>query len=260
MSTFRSPIIFLDSGIGGLTYLKAIMQKYPGEDYVYIADSVNFPYGEKSARRLRGLLEPLANHLEMVFSPKAVVVACNTATLVAYQLLQDIFSCPVVGVKPILTPQALAECQAPISILATESSIRQIALLDLPKDRQIYFHPAGILVNFVENHWLSSSQEEQKAIIQPFVEEFVAKSIKTVMLSCTHFLYLKDTFKTALPGVLFLDYLSEIESVLLTRIKLNSDPANKCRGKLYQTSPRCVEQYEHLCQNFDLKYVGLLLP
>ncbi len=255
----HSPIIFIDSGIGGLKYLQWIKEKYPYESYIYIADSANFPYGEKSSVRLRPVIEKLAWHLENQFKPKAVIVACNTATLTAYDLLKKTFECPVIGVQPILFPHILKEYTPPIAILATEASIRQIAANQLDIGHDLIFCPAGVLVNFVENYWISSSAEEKKVIIRPFVEEFLEKNVHTVMLSCTHFLYLKNEFQQALPDVQFLDYLSEMEKTLLEKVKLNTKVRNWASAILYQTANCRIEQYEFLCATFGLKFGGQML-
>lgn len=249
----------MDSGIGGLKYLQWIKNKYPYESYIYIADSANFPYGEKSAVCLRPMIEKLARHLENHFSPKAVVVACNTATLTAYDLFKKAFNCPVMGIQPILTDQALKNYQAPIAILATEASICQIASKNFDMNKKIIFCPAGVLVNFVENYWISSSTEEKKLIIKPFTEEFLEKNVHVVMLSCTHFLYLKNEFQQALPDVQFLDYLNEMEKSLSEKVKLNTKVRNWASATLYQTANWRIEQYEFLCASFGLKFGGQMI-
>lgn len=249
----------MDSGIGGLKYLQWIKDKYPYESYIYIADSANFPYGEKSPVRLRPAIEKLSEHLEKHFSPKAVVAACNTATLTAYDLLKKTFDCPVMGVQPILTAQALKNYQPPIAILATEASIRQIASQNFDTNQNFIFCPAGVLVNFVENYWISSSAEEKKLIIKPFTEEFLEKNVHTVMLSCTHFLYLKNEFQQELPDVQFLDYLSEMEKTLSEKVKLNTKVRNWATATLYQTANCRIEQYEFLCASFGLKFGGQMI-
>lgn len=260
MSEKKDPIIFIDSGIGGLTYLHPTMQKYPQEYYIYVADSANFPYGEKSAAQLLGLLEKLAGHLQNVFQPKAVVIACNTATLVAYDRLKQIFNCPVMGVKPMLTPETLFGCPTPIGILSTEASARQISLTETSSLQEISFHPASVLVQFIENYWLGSSKKERELIITPFVQEFQAKGLQTVMLSCTHFLYLKEQFIQALPKITFVDYLQEIEKVLAQTLQLQEGSNSVAQGKLYQTAKKRVEQYEHFANSFHLDYEGILIP
>lgn len=254
-----SPIVFIDSGIGGLKYLQWIKDKYPYESYIYIADSANFPYGEKSPVHLRSIIEKLAMHLEEKFSPKAVVTACNTATLTACDLLEKIFKCPITGVQPILSQEIREKYQTPIAVLATEASIRKIAPQNLLPNENLIFCPAGVLVNFVENYWISSSREEKELIIRPFTEEFLEKNVRTVTLSCTHFLYLKNEFQNALPDVFFVDYLEETEKAILQKVKLNTKVRNWNSAVLYQTASCRTEQYEFLCASFGLKFGGRIL-
>lgn len=119
----RQPIGVFDSGIGGLSILKALRAELPGEDFIYIADTGHAPYGERGAghvlARSRALTRFLVGH-----NVKAVVVACNTATAAAVDFLRaDYPGLPFIGVEPALKPAALLSRTGHIGVLATRSTL-----------------------------------------------------------------------------------------------------------------------------------------
>ena len=96
------PIIFIDSGIGGLPYLEQTRKTLPKENYIYVADTTAFPYGEKSQEDLKKIVVERVSILIERFLPKTLVVACNTASVVALSTLRSHFDIPFVGVEPYL--------------------------------------------------------------------------------------------------------------------------------------------------------------
>ena len=117
------PIVFIDSGVGGLPYLEKARIYMPGENLVYVADNKNFPYGEKSAGQLKSIILMLIRKIVDKISPKLIVIACNTASVVALSLLREEFGIPFVGVVPAIKPAGEYSENGKIGLLATRKTV-----------------------------------------------------------------------------------------------------------------------------------------
>ncbi|MGL4524199.1 MAG: glutamate racemase [Spirochaetia bacterium] len=258
MESYSRPIVFIDSGIGGLKYLEFVRNQYPNYTYVYVADSANFPYGKKTRHELESIFLPYAKHIHSILNPQAVVISCNTATLVGYDIFKENFDCPVLGVQPILNAPAIETYSKPIGILATEASVR--CLISQPSLQKIdlHFFPASTLVDFIEYHWISSSHEEKLVFLKPFAKDIQSKNIHTLMLSCTHFSHLKNELAMLLPNIILLDFVQEAGIKLAKELELIAHPSIVGQGKLYQTSMQRSEEYRCFADLFHLSYSGIL--
>ena len=120
----RAPIGVFDSGVGGLSILRALRTELPLEDFVYLADSGHAPYGERDAAHVIGRSRAVTAHLRAAYDIKALVMACNTATAAAIHVLrQEQPDLPIVGVEPALKP-ALAQSQTRrIGVMATRGTL-----------------------------------------------------------------------------------------------------------------------------------------
>ncbi|MBN2625604.1 MAG: aspartate/glutamate racemase family protein, partial [Spirochaetales bacterium] len=119
----EQPVGFLDSGIGGIPYLVKLREKLPRENYIYLADHANFPYGEKSVEQIRASVLQATDRLLTISRPKLIVLACNTASVSALQVLREYVDIPVVGVVPAVKPAASLSGRRTIGVLATESTV-----------------------------------------------------------------------------------------------------------------------------------------
>ncbi len=198
----NKPILFFDSGIGGLSYLDWLSRREVHETFVYFADTVNFPYGEKPAGLLRSIiLEQMGRLIERV-EPKFAVIACNTASVVALKELRNKYKIPFVGTVPAIKPAAVStgspdvEKPVRIGLLATDRTVKDVytarLIQDFASHCEIIRYGAGNLVNFVEKRLLTSTRKERFDILNPIVDFFRKKEIDALVLGCTHFIFLKE--------------------------------------------------------------------
>jgi glutamate racemase len=196
------PIGIFDSGVGGLTVLKAIRAALPCEHLVYLGDTARLPYGTKSpesiARYATQATAKLLSH-----NIKMLVIACNTASAVALEVLQkQMAPIPVLGV---VVPGAMAAVAARPGgshlVLATEATVRlgayRRAIAALDPTARIKEQACELLVSLAEEGWTSGHIAE--SIVQRYLDEAEVDGFKadSIILGCTHFPLLRDTISAA---------------------------------------------------------------
>jgi glutamate racemase len=199
------PLLFYDSGAGGLPYLQAARKRLPYEDYIYLADRKNFPLGEKTEKTVRRLVLQSITGAVRRFDPGLIVVACNTASAAALQALRKHFPLPFVGVVPALKPAALSTDEGKVAVLATrgtavgpylEGLIREFA-----DDRDVVKVPVANLVEFAEYQYLSATVRQRLDVVREALQPLLKENVRTVVLGCTHFVLLEGEFRRILPDV-----------------------------------------------------------
>jgi len=212
------PIGVFDSGVGGLTVLHAIRDALPGEDLVYLGDTARLPYGTKSPASIeRYALQAAAKLREQGI--KLLVVACNTASAVALDALQQrLAPLPVIGVvAPGATAAVTAQPGGRHLVLATEATVhlgayrRAIAALD-PR-ATVREQACEMLVALAEEGWTDG--DVARAIVRRYLDESRGESTDTIILGCTHFPLLKDAIRAeAESGVTLVDSASTTAAVV----------------------------------------------
>jgi glutamate racemase len=196
------PIAFVDSGIGGLPYLQWIKSRLPNENYVYLADRNNFPYGEKSASEILEAVIPLTEKLIERYRPKIIVIACNTASIVSLARLRELYEFPFVGVVPAIKPAARESGKGRIGILATKKTINdmyvKILIDSYAADCVVVKQAGGNIVDMVENRFFSAGIEEKSRILSTAANKFLRMDVDKVVLGCTHFIYVAQQLKALL--------------------------------------------------------------
>lgn len=188
------PIGIFDSGIGGLSVLSKIQSQLPGESLIYVADSLNAPYGTKDnliiLRRAIIIVDFLIKHHQI----KLLVIACNTATAAAIKELRSIYSIPIVGMEPAIKPANEASALKKVGILATEGTLKSSkfsALLDTYSgDTQFYTQPCVGLVELIEQGHLES--KEIITLVHKNLMPLYEKNVDVIVLGCTHFIFIKN--------------------------------------------------------------------
>jgi glutamate racemase len=190
------PVLFIDSGIGGLPYCVDFHKKNPNEEVCYLADTKNFPYGPREKDQLASILINLTEKLIGTVNPKIIVLACNTATIAALSQLRQKFPLiPFVGTVPALKPAAKTSNTRKIGVLGTERTIEEIRRLHLIDDTyEIIGIAAAELVEYIERHFYEANEKEKNDIAKKYINLFRAKGIDSLVLGCTHFLFLQDEF------------------------------------------------------------------
>ena len=183
------PIGVFDSGIGGLTVVKALRDLLPSESIVYLGDTARVPYGPKSAETVQRYALELAEMLTQK-NAKALVVACNTVSSVALPMLMTKFSVPVLGV---IEPGARAALQASrnrhIGVIGTRATIRsgayEKALRASDNNVRVSSRACPLLVPLIEEGLLEDDVTDQ--LILRYLRPLVADGIDTLVLGCTHY-------------------------------------------------------------------------
>ena len=191
MASQNNPIGIFDSGIGGLSILKAIHKLMPSENLIYVADSEYTPYGNKSAQQIESRVLAIAEHL-VNQKVKAIVVACNTATAAAVKTLRGKYTIPVIGLEPALKPASENTSSARVGVLATQSTLESQKYREL-KDRfgqqlELVEKASSLFVELVESAPEITSDE--LALIEKELGPFKDAKIDSLVLGCTHYPFL----------------------------------------------------------------------
>ncbi|MCL2759531.1 MAG: glutamate racemase [Treponema sp.] len=212
----NKPILFIDSGIGGLPYCNDFLKHNPGEEVCYLADRANFPYGQREKEELSSILISLTEKLLKTINPKIIVLACNTASVSALDTLRKKFpNVPFVGTVPAIKPAASASTSGKIGVLGTARTINDPYSQNLAEDCETKCEIFGVaapeLVKFIEQQFDKSTEKEKKEIVKKYIDIFRAEGADTLVLGCTHFLYLLEEFKTeAAPSIKVFDSLEGV--------------------------------------------------
>jgi glutamate racemase len=207
----NAPLLFFDSGVGGLSVLRPTRERLPTAPIVYAADSAGFPYGTKSEAEIASRVPALLGRLVERFQPRLVVIACNTACTVALDHVREALDLPVVGTVPAIKPAAELTKSGVIGVLGTEATIRQPYVDDLAErfasHCTVLRHGSPELVALAEAKLAGDavSLEEVRRAAQPLFEQHGGSAIDTVVLAYTHFPLLEDELAHAFPGRAWVD-------------------------------------------------------
>ena len=213
-----APVLFLDSGIGGLTVLREFRMLAPRERLVYVADDAGFPYGAWNEAALRSRLLGLFADLIERHRPRGVVIACNTASTVAIHALREAHpDVPFVGTVPAIKPAAERTSSGVVAVLATPGTVRRAYTRDLIEQfaRQAHVRLVGSdrLAGYAEMH-LRREPIDVEAVRAEIADCFyVNASGRTdiVVLACTHYPFLAPVFRRLAPWPV--DWLDPSEAI-----------------------------------------------
>lgn len=202
------PLGVFDSGVGGLSVLRAIRNRLPHEGLLYCADSAFVPYGDRTTAEIRERSLMIARRL-IDLGAKALVVACNTATAVAIQELRQTYPhLPIIGMEPGLKPAIDHSRTRKVGILATVGTLRSGKFRHLLErygtGTEVLLQPCPGLVEQVERGALT--QGETEALLRHYIEPLLAAGIDALVLGCTHYPFLLPLIrKLTGPGLLLID-------------------------------------------------------
>lgn len=207
-----APILFFDSGVGGLSVVAAARTLLPTAHFIYAADSAGFPYGTKSEAEIAARVPALLGRLVERYRPRLVVIACNTASTIALSVVRSALDVPVVGTVPAIKPAAFASKTRVIGVLGTEATVRQPYVdrlsAEFASDCTVVRHGSAALVELAEAK-LRGERIASDAVKAAISGLFVAPDgdrIDTVVLACTHFPLLEAELAAAAPHpVAFVD-------------------------------------------------------
>lgn len=195
----QQPIGIFDSGIGGLTVAKAIRELMPNESFIYFGDTAHLPYGEKSKEAIKSYAKKISSFL-VENNCKLIVIACNTASSVAFKTISKILGkeTPVIGViNPVADYAAKKYAGKSVGVIATKRTIKSKAYC-----KRIEKHNAKIYVKEVATPLLAPMIEEgyyhhkiSNAIINNYLNVTALNAIDALVLGCTHYPLIKDEIK-----------------------------------------------------------------
>jgi glutamate racemase len=271
----HAPIGVFDSGVGGLTVLRALVAALPHEDFIYLGDTARLPYGTKSAASIRRYALQAAALLRER-GVKCLVVACNTASAVALDALAAEFApVPVLGV---VEPGAAAACAATrtgrIAVIATESTVRggayQAAIRRCRPDAEVAARACPLFVALAEEGWTDGPVVE--AVVHRYLDDLFngagAALPDTLVLGCTHFPVLAPAIRAVLgPQVSIVDSAATTAAALVGVLRDAGleRPAGGSRGGLRLLATDSAERFArvggiflgHSLQVADVEVVDL---
>ncbi|MFB4393620.1 MULTISPECIES: glutamate racemase [unclassified Pseudomonas] len=229
-----APVGVMDSGVGGLSVLGEIQRLLPAESLLYVADCGHVPYGEKSADYIRQRCRHIAGFFREQ-GAKAMVLACNTATVAAVADLRELYpDWPLVGMEPAVKPAAAATRSGVVGVLATTGTLQSAkfaALLDrFASDVQVITQPCPGLVELIETGDLASPVLRQ--LLLGYVQPLLDAGCDTLILGCTHYPFLRPLLAEMVPqDVAIIDtgaaVARQLERLLAARGLLAQGPARE---------------------------------
>ncbi len=241
------PIGVFDSGLGGLTVVDALMTAMPNENFVYLGDTANMPYGTKTKEELTKCVEENVRFLNS-HDVKAIVIACNTADSVLGEHLRKTSDISVFGVISPAAKQAVSTTKnKKIGVIATnvavESGAYEKEIKRLLPDADVISVACPRLVPLIESGHFRRGDESAVRALGEYLRPMKVRGVDTLVLGCTHYPLLKDTISDMLPGVNLISSSSAVASVVKEAIDAidaaetgDSLPTKKGENKFFVTS------------------------
>lgn len=194
-----------DSGIGGLTVVKAIVESMPNENIVYFGDTAHVPYGTRSPRQVTEYVLADVKFISS-FEPKAIVIACNTADSIARCKVEELYSIPVFGVVEPTSRRAVEETKNnKIGVIATSATINSQAynkaIAKYNSSAEVFCTACPLLVPLVENGRFHKGDIVVETVLKEYLDPLVEKGIDTLILGCTHYPLLSDIIQELYPNL-----------------------------------------------------------
>ncbi|RMG61511.1 MAG: glutamate racemase [Deltaproteobacteria bacterium] len=236
MSGDRRPIGIFDSGVGGLTVLVELRKRLPGESFIYFGDTGRVPYGIKGKETVTRYSIEIVNHLVVSHDVKALVVACNTASALAFSDLKKIYRIPLYDVVTPAVERALkATKNGRVGVIGTRSTISSGAYRDALRLRngkvRVYQQACPLFVPLVEEGWVEN--EVTRMVASEYLSPLVAQRIDTLILGCTHYPFLIPVLKQFLgPSVQVIDSASSVAEEVASSLTSHGMKAKRRRGRV----------------------------
>ena len=260
--------VFLDSGAGGLPYMLKLKSLSPSSNCIYVGDTANFPYGEKTSDQIIENATACVKKIIEKWNPHAIVIACNTISVTALQQLRQRFpNTPFIGTVPAIKPASLLSKKRKIGLLATNATVNheytKKLISDFASDCEIVSRGDPKLISFIEHNYFSSTAQEQEDAVKPAVDFFRKAGCDVIVLACTHFLNMADVIQRVCgEDIKVVDSRDGV-----ARHALEIDSNFNQEGNSNQSSILYVTgftqnndqlNYENFCMNNGIEFGGLL--
>lgn len=226
----NAPIGVFDSGVGGLTVAREIMRQIPNERIVYFGDTARVPYGSKSKDNIIKFSRQIIRFLQTE-NVKAIVIACNTASALALDEMQQEFDRPILGVvKPGAKVAVETTANKRIGLIGTEANIRSGVytryIKSLDDEAKVFEKACPLFVPLVEEGWLHDDITLQVA--SRYLEELKEKDIDTLIMGCTHYPLIRSTIRKVMGDKVNLVNPAYETAIELKNLLERDNLANKC--------------------------------
>ena len=226
----NAPIGVFDSGVGGLTVAREIMRQIPNERIVYFGDTARVPYGSKSKDNIIKFSRQIIRFLQTE-NVKAIVIACNTASALALDEMQQEFDLPILGVvKPGAKVAVETTANKRIGLIGTEANIRSGVytryIKSLDDEAKVFEKACPLFVPLVEEGWLHDDITLQVA--SRYLEELKEKDIDTLIMGCTHYPLIRSTIRKVMGDKVNLENPAYETAIELKNLLERDNLANKC--------------------------------
>ncbi len=264
--------IFFDSGTGGLPYMQYLIEKNPVAKCIYLADTMNFPYGEKTPKEITLAASTALKAVFKKYSPRAVVISCNTLSIIALEFFRHEFpEIAFVGTVPAIKLAGNISKNRRIGLLATnrtvESDYVKKLISDFAPDCTVVSRGDPDLISFIENSFFFATEEQKKEAVYPAIDFFRKKEVDTIILGCTHFLHIVDiSTKLATPDMKIIDSCAGVVNQALRVAPLEQaendiyfSPLFFVTGKKNGiTDETFFERYQIIAKKMGIRYGGFL--
>ncbi len=245
------PIGIFDSGVGGITVLKEIQKELPNEDYIYLGDTENFPYGEKSQDEIVKLAIKNVEYL-IKKDVKIIVIACGTATSQAIESLHLKFDIPIVGIIEPTIQYVKKQKYKEIGVIATEGTIRNGAWEKKLKENipniNVISRACPMLATIAEEG--RATGEEGRNAIREYMKTFKEKRIDKIILGCTHFPIYEQVIRKELGyDVELINTGRTVSNYLKKYLNEKNLMANKKIGKIETYLTKEEKEFSNIMQN-----------
>ncbi len=255
-----APLLFFDTGIGGLSILRESQKLMPTAPIIYAADYAGMPYGMKSEEELSTRIPLLLGRLVERYKPQLVTIACNTASTIALDVVRSVLDIPVVGTVPAIKPASQMTNTGVIGLLGTKATIRQPYVdrlaAEFAADKKILRFGAPDLVYAAEAR-LRDEVPDPKIIakaVSGLTEQEYGDQIDTVILACTHFPLVQDELqKSFVRDIQFIDGSPGIARRIADLTRHVSWPKSPKNGVFVTTgSVEQLSSYQSALETFGL--------
>ena len=245
------PIGIFDSGVGGITVLKEIQKRLPNENYIYLGDTKNFPYGEKNREEI---IKFAIQNVEYLIKKnvKIIVIACGTATSQAIEILQNKFEIPIMGIIEPTVEYVKNKNYNKIGVIATEGTIRNGAWENKLKEKiqniEVINKACPMLATIAEEG--RATGEEGRKAIKEYMKPFKEKKINKIILGCTHFPIYEQVIRDELKyEVELINTGKMVADELKHYVELNNLKSNFEKSLLKIELTKEEEKFEEITKN-----------
>ena len=273
--------VFLDSGTGGIPYLMHLLEKYPKAECVYVGDTANFPYGEKNHEQIVSCVLNCVEKIISKFSPKVIVLACNTMSVNSLDVLREVYSDNVfVGTVPAIKLAAKVSKKRRIGLLATKATVEHPYNIDLKNhfasDCTLILRGDAKLISFVEHDSFTATAKQREEACVDAVNFFKQQDCDVIILGCTHFLNIKKEMQQLCDGNI--QVVDSVEGVVNRAIEVYEYGKNHKDNEIKQENlcdkdgfvywPKLFvtgfndkkdkKEYDEICRLYNLDFGGIL--